>query len=292
MALWKMKHLLKFLIVTLFSIGFGLLAGLGFARLFGLQSWNHTISQFFILSIFVILAYKSGWLSLALAYFQEGSGAQPVGNAFLNAAALIVLGVFLGILARTGIQGVALWAFKIIDADFYLVESRDLVSLWRNSATPTAGRLVEIAIGATREEVMYRALVLGAMAHYFGGVRALVFSSIIFASIHLNPISFLFGLLFGLFYLISRSILLVSIMHSVANAWPLFVLEIFGPTLETANPADILDSQYGIFLSGSAALLIGAIAIIVSKGVPKAPWWNRADTETNNHSGGEKRVSA
>jgi len=255
-----MIHLIRFSVVVAFSISIGLLCAFGIVRFTNLDEFQRPFSQIFILVIFILLAYKAGWFNMARETWGEIEEKKGPFRLVGRIVGLCVLGVALGLVMRLGIQGAILVPLKILHPALYSAESRDLVDLWQNSQEFSLTRLALFAMGATREEIMYRFVILGAMIKIFGPLKAILFSSLIFAAVHLNPITLLSGIIFAYVFLISRSLLLTSVMHTAANAWHTVVAK-YGLVSESVNPADIIYSSYGVLLVSSAIALIPIIFI-------------------------------
>lgn len=259
----KMIHLAKFSIVVAFSIVVGLLCALGIVRFAETQELQRPLSQVLILGIFLMLAYKAGWLDMASKAWVAREKKMIPAQRATRIVGLCVLGIGFGLLMRLGIQGGILVPLKIISPAIYLEESRDLVELWQRSPEFSLSRLALFALGATREEIMYRFVILGAMMRIFGPLRAVLFSSLIFAAVHFNPITFISGIIFACVFLIFRSLLLLSVMHTTANSWHTLVAK-YNLVPESVEPTDILNSAYGIVLiSSTVALIIVAFLILL-----------------------------
>lgn len=250
-----MLALIKFSMVAAFSIGIGILCALGTVRFTQVEELQRPLSQVFILGVFLILAYKAGWLNMAHQAWARKANKRSLVLRVARIAGLCVLGVALGLLMRLGIQGGILLPLKILSPGIYSEESRDLVSLWQNSQEFSLSRLALFAMGATREEIMYRFVILGAMMKIFGPLRAVIFSALIFSAVHLNPVTFIAGTIFACVFIISRSLLLLSVMHTAANSWHTVVAK-FNLVPESIEPTDVINSPYGFILMISAAILI------------------------------------
>lgn len=262
-----MLPFIKFSVVVAFSIGIGLLCALGIVRFSELDELQRPLSQLFILAIFLILAYKAGWLDMAHQAWAGREIKTGLVRRLAKIVGLCVLGIGLGLLMRLGIQGGILVPLKVLSPSIYSAESRDLVELWQNSQKFSLSQLALFAMGATREEIMYRFVLLGAMIQIFGTFRAVLFSSLIFAAMHLNPVTFVSGIIFACVFLISRSLLLLSVMHTSANSWHTVVAK-YNLVPESIEPTDIINSPYGILLTSSAISLIivfASVAVIYQK---------------------------
>jgi len=258
-----MLLLVKFSIVVAFSIGIGLLCALGIVRFTDADQLQRPLSQVFILGIFLLLSHKAGWLDMARQTWAKREEERGLVKYVGGIVGFCVLGILLGLLMRLGIQGGILVPLKILNPTLYSVESSDLFELWKNSKDFSLSRLALFAMGATREEIMYRFVIFGAMIKIFGPHRAILFSSVIFSAVHLNPITFISGIIFACVFLISRSLLLVSVMHTSANTWHTVVAK-YNLVPESVEPTDILNSPYGLLLMASAAtLLVMAASVAV-----------------------------
>ena len=250
-----MSSLARFIVVTLFALAMGMLFGLGIARLTDIDAIQRPVSQVFILGIFVILAHKAGWIKAARETWRSRASRRPRQILAIELIALCIAGVALGILVRAVIQGMALLVLQATSTSTYSSESRALVSLWQSAPEFSATSALQFALGAIREEIMYRYILLGAMIPLFGTLRAVVFSSVIFAAIHVNPITLVYGLVFAWILLSTRSLLCAAVTHTTANAWHT-VVSTYGWVPSAVSPEDILGSDYGRFLIACAAALI------------------------------------
>lgn len=89
--------------------------------------------------------------------------------------------------------------------------------------------LVILALGPLVEEYIFRGLLLSAWAVKYGAVRSLLFTSILFALFHLDPLgAFIFGIVMGLIYLKTGSLMLVAFLHFLNNAFAMG-LDLFAP---------------------------------------------------------------
>ena len=255
-----MIHLIRFSVVVAFSISIGLLCAFGIVRFTNLDELQRPFSQIFILLIFILLAHKAGWLAMARETWGQTEEKKGPIRLVGRVVGLCMLGVALGLVMRLGIQGAILVPLRILHPALYSAESRDLVDLWQNSQELSLTRLALFAMGATREEIMYRFVILGAMIKIFNPLKAILFSSLIFAAVHLNPIVLLSGIIFAYVFLISKSLILTSVMHTAANAWHAVVAK-YGLVSESVNPADIIFSSYGALLVSSAIALFLIIFI-------------------------------
>jgi len=266
-----MLTLARFLIVTLFSLAMGMLFGLGIARLTEVEVIQRPVTQISILAIFLILAHQASWLQSARQTWGSLVRRQSWRVHAIRLLAMCIVGLAMGVLMRAGIQGLALILLQSASPSTYASESRDLVHLWQSAPQISATRAAQFALGATREEVMYRYVLIGAMIPIFGPLRAVVFSSMIFAVVHVNPVTFVYGIFFASAFLATRSLSSVAVMHTAANAWH-SVVGSFGWVPDTVRPEDILRSSYGSILIGCAAILLvvvvtAMVAFIRSKSV-------------------------
>lgn len=265
-----MLSLARFIVVTLFALAMGMLFGLGIARLTDIDAIQRPVSQVFILAIFVILAHKAGWIKAARETWRSRAPRRSGKILAIELIALCITGVALGILVRAGIQGVALLVLQATSTSTYSSESRALVSLWQSAPEFSATSALQFALGATREEIMYRYILLGAMIPLFGIPRAVVLSSLIFSAIHVNPITLVYGLVFAWIMLSTGSLLCAAVTHTTANAWHT-VVSTYGWVPNTVNPDDIFSSNYGEFLIACAAALsitlLAAVIIAFRRGV-------------------------
>jgi membrane protease YdiL (CAAX protease family) len=82
---------------------------------------------------------------------------------------------------------------------------------------------------ALSEELLFRGIILNGFKHEFGGLRALIYSSLIFALMHaLIPrmvITFFLGIMFGIVVRLSGSVILAMILHLLNNMLAIFLLQ-------------------------------------------------------------------
>ena len=110
-------------------------------------------------------------------------------------------------------------------------DTQEIIRIFENSST-AAQRvpiiLIAVAIAPLTEELAFRGYLYGVTKRYFGAVPALIFSSILFALIHLNLASFfpllVLGAAFALAYELSGSLLVPMTMHASFNALSLILL--------------------------------------------------------------------
>jgi len=103
------------------------------------------------------------------------------------------------------------------------------------------------------EEVIYRGIFLEYLSQRYGNVKALVLSSGIFAIVHFNlhqsVNAFLLGLILGIIYLRTKSLLHSIIVHMINNGIVVAVMLAFPSQMTT-------DAQYGFEWS---SLLVGIV---------------------------------
>lgn len=84
--------------------------------------------------------------------------------------------------------------------------------------------LAQITIVPFVEEIIYRGVLLNFLLTRCRTVNALIFSSVIFAVFHGNPITaFLGGLVFGYVYIFTKNVWLCVFAHSIANITVVFM---------------------------------------------------------------------
>lgn len=125
------------------------------------------------------------------------------------------------------------------------------------------GILAIVFIGPITEEVVFRESVLGYMLlHDIGRWKAIFFSALLFSLIHLNPVqipfAFITGILLGIVYAKSRSILLTSSIHILNNAMAVIEMNILGENHADFDIVKILGGQLFAlaFFVGCAMLCI------------------------------------
>lgn len=251
-----MLRILPFFFVIGFSIIVGLLCSLGVSRFLEAGYLQRPLAQVFILAIFLLLAAKAGWLQAARITWNRAESNLRGINLVWRLLALCAVGILLGAVVRLGVQGNVLVLLKFLSPGLYSDESRDLVELWQNQSQFSLERIALFALGATREEIMYRYILIGAIIPIVGPIRALVLSAFIFAFIHLNPITLIFGIIFGAVFIMTKSLLLLSVMHTTINSWHMIVAKL-NLVPQHVTPGDILNSPYGI------GLIVAAVTLLV-----------------------------
>ena len=102
-----------------------------------------------------------------------------------------------------------------------------------------------VVIAPLTEEPLFRGLILRGFLKHYSKTKAILVTAILFAIIHLNPWQFLgallLGLIFGWWFVQTRSLIPCLFGHAVANAFPLIIsatVEIPGYTigLDTFQP--------------------------------------------------------
>ncbi|MBS3746844.1 MAG: CPBP family intramembrane metalloprotease [Wenzhouxiangellaceae bacterium] len=261
-----MLRILPFFFVIGFSIAVGLLCSLGVSRFAEAAYLQRPLAQVFILAIFFLLAGKAGWLEAARITWNSTETNLHVTHLVWRLLALCAAGILLGIVVRLGVQGNVLVLLKLVSPRIYSDESRDLVELWQNQSEFSFDKIALFALGATREEIMYRYILIGAIIPLFGPLRALILSASVFAFIHLNPITFIFGIIFGALFMLTRSLLLVSAMHTTINAWHMIVAK-FNLVPQDATQSDILNSGYGfaLILAAGVLVLLGVLVVLEAR---------------------------
>lgn len=257
-----MLRILPFFLVIGFSIAVGLLCSLGVSRFAEAGYLQRPLAQVFILAIFLLLAGKAGWLEAARITWASTENNLHVTSLLWRLLAVCAAGILLGTVVRLGVQGSVLVLLKFVSPRVYSEESRDLVELWQSRSELSLDKFALFALGATREEIMYRYILIGAIIPLFGPLRALILSAFVFAFIHLNPITFIFGIIFGAVFIITRSLLLVSAMHTTINAWHMIVAK-FSLVPRHVPQSDILNSAYGVALVLAAGILVSLGVLVV-----------------------------
>lgn len=116
-------------------------------------------------------------------------------------------------------------------------------------------------LGPAIEELLFRGIVLrGLLSHYSPGV-AIVFSSVLFSLMHLNPDQLIFSLLIGMFlgwlYVFSRS-LWPSIVAHMANNTLAYIISAGAFTIEGVN--DFPDGE--LVFPSAFWQLVGLLALV------------------------------
>lgn len=107
------------------------------------------------------------------------------------------------------------------------------------------GVLAMVFVAPIAEELIFRESVLGYMLrHGVSPWKGILFSALLFGLIHLNPaqipFAFIAGILMGMVYVQSRSILLTSIIHILNNSCAVVEMNILGENYSKFNMVEAL----------------------------------------------------
>ena len=133
------------------------------------------------------------------------------------------------------------------------------------------------------EEALFRGILLTGFLANYGPKRAVLLSSLLFACFHFNPWqgigAFILGILFGWWFVQTRSLLPCLVGHAVFNAIPVVVYGLLGD--EPPEISGVVEFQ-PLWLDGLGTLLLTGGCLILHKSfqasmpVPKAEWTRRA----------------
>lgn len=149
-----------------------------------------------------------------------------------NYAYLGIIGVLLGILV------VDLLSEKLKLPDLMQLE---FIGLSQNRL----GVLAIAIVGPIVEEVVFRASVLGYMLrHEVGQWTAIAVSAILFGLVHFNPAqipaAIIIGMLLGIIYVKSHSVILTSIIHIINNSLAVYEMRVFGGLIKDFSLTNIM----------------------------------------------------
>lgn len=107
------------------------------------------------------------------------------------------------------------------------------------------GILAIVFIGPIAEEVVFRESILGYMLlHDVDRWKAILFSALLFGLIHFNPaqipFAFIIGILLGIAYAKSRSILFTSFIHIINNGIAILEMNLLGESYSEFDIVNVL----------------------------------------------------
>lgn len=173
-----------------------------------------TLFGFFIL-IPLIIYFNKKW-DIGLRQFWKS---QNNLRTIVLIAGFFVAAFFFEILVVQSIENVnAIWQGKLNTLSFCLPE-RD----WRLYVR----WLARVVVGPTVEEIFFRGIILVFLLKKYSPAKAILFSALLFAAGHIEfekiASLFLWGLIFGLIFYKTRSLLISIIAHSLTNFALMFI---------------------------------------------------------------------
>ncbi len=141
-----------------------------------------------------------------------------------------------------------------------------------------ASWILLVVVAPVTEELLFRGLILNALLRRYGPWIAVLFSSLLFALLHMNPwqipVALASGVLLGWLYLRTRSLWPCILGHAIMNTGPnlggLIPWEIPGYT--TALEGQITYQPWWFDLTGVALLAVGVgLMWLVLRGSPPTP---------------------
>jgi len=213
-------QLADFLVTSVIVIFFVLLSGLGFLAKGDEPAAPLTV-QTMVLSLSVNLAIASG-LAAFLA-FRPGSIVAFLGLRSVSLPKVVLYALLFLVVAYPGLQMLAL----LTKSFAHVSDEQILVTLFRQEARDhdfrgTAAIFVAASVLAPlMEEFMFRGYVYGTLKRYGGAPAAAVFTSALFALIHVNlsslPPLFFLALCLTIAYEWTGSLLVPITMHALFN---------------------------------------------------------------------------
>lgn len=200
--------LLYFLVEIMFSfflIPFYALQGINKEEVNGLCTTSYiAVICVSIISLFVTICFAKYYLKM----FKWHDIIKPMGTNMLWATILVAASVF-GIIGLNIISEIV--NLPDLNKDFF-----------RDNSQHFWGVIVASIVAPIGEEILFRSACLGWMqAKGVNTILAILFSSIIFGIVHLNPIQIFFatglGVILGLLYWYSRSLILPIVVHVINN---------------------------------------------------------------------------
>lgn len=183
-------------------------------------------------------------------------------------ALLAIVGVILGIIA-TDLLGEQINLPNLIEAEMMEMARLPL------------GVLTIAVVGPVAEELIFREAAEGSMLR--AGVRpwkAIVFSAFLFGIIHLNPaqvfFAFIIGLMLGLIYYCTGSVVLTSLLHILNNSVAVVEMNLLG---EQAK-----DFTYTEWLGlGTAGTWILITTLVIASAVLLWKYWKMSMAHEEEH---------
>ncbi len=119
------------------------------------------------------------------------------------------------------------------------------------------------------EEILCRGFILRGLLSHTTPQKAILWSSIIFAVIHLNPWqaipAFIFGLLIGWVYWRTGSLILAIFMHAVNNGISIIILFAFPHLPKDATLFSLMPLNYYILLYFVASIFLATTIFLMNK---------------------------
>ena len=135
-----------------------------------------------------------------------------------------------------------------------------------------------MVVAPLTEELLFRGLILRGFLRNYSQAKAVFVTAILFAIIHLNPWQFigalLLGVIFGWWFVQTRSLIPCLFGHAVFNAFPLILsatVKIPGYTIGTATFQPLWLDILGLILVGIGGWLLIWVFQKIDDAPPDAP---------------------
>ena len=240
-----MKIFVKPIVAVLLFCVMQLLSGLALFA-FGMKDQEAMLAQPEWLALSIIV---SGLLTAVILYRMHMFHLRTIDPRYINwpYAHLGIIGALIGIFA--------------IDLISEKLELPDLMQMeFIGLANNPWGILAIAVIGPIVEELVFRAGVLGYLVrNEMKSWQAILISAIVFGLIHFNPAQIpaaaLIGVLLGIVYVKSHSIVLTSIIHIINNSLAVFEMRKFGDTLADFSLTKVMGGQLTLLFIVTCSLL-------------------------------------
>lgn len=163
---------------------------------------------------------------------------------------------------------IAITAISIVEEPLLmLMPSEWLDAVMSRIGTGVYAVLMTVVLAPIFEEVIFRGVLLGNIRRRWGSIRAILWSSLLFGAIHLIPQqainAFLVGMIIGIIYVMTDSILPVILLHAINNALS-YVLSVTYPDSNGSLRNLITDDvAYWSLYAGCCLFLIVSMALLV-----------------------------
>lgn len=139
--------------------------------------------------------------------------------------------------AVLGFPALAVASVLLAETEYAILQPAPLVPNSDVASLAILGLLMVVFVGPV-EEVLYRGILQGALEERFGSVFGLVLTSLLFAAMHAGfrslpevGFAFAFGLLAGVYYRFSDSLVSIAVVHGLLNLLLFAYYPLFGPLL-------------------------------------------------------------
>jgi membrane protease YdiL (CAAX protease family) len=252
----KARHLLlAFLLINL-SAGLGVVA---LAQLLHLQSDDPLLAYLVYCSTLVLTCVWS-WRRGQQAHLRMGQlwgnwrAPIPWGSLLRVVLALIMLSMGTALLM---LYLVSLPSPELAESILYSLGENDRETAWPQVYQGLRWLSI-VVVAPVTEEWLFRGILFHRWSLKWGIPKGLLASSILFGLMHPNPIGLtVFGLVMGLFYLQTRSLILPILAHVLNNVFALTLGSLGGEGSTEGDPIGIFYLYHGLF----CLILAGSILV-------------------------------